>query len=56
LVKVVVVTGSTSSIGLGIARSLAAAGADLVINGFGEARRSRSCARRLLHARSDWVI
>jgi 3-hydroxybutyrate dehydrogenase len=35
--KVAVVTGSTSGIGLGIARALAAAGADLMINGFGEA-------------------
>lgn len=34
--KVAVVTGSTSGIGLGIARELAAAGADLMINGFGE--------------------
>ena len=34
--KVAVVTGSTSGIGLGIARALAAAGADLMINGFGE--------------------
>ncbi len=33
--KVAVVTGSTSGIGLGIASALAAAGADLVINGFG---------------------
>jgi 3-hydroxybutyrate dehydrogenase len=31
------VTGSTSGIGLGIARALAGQGADLMINGFGEA-------------------
>jgi len=35
--KVALVTGSTSGIGLGIARELAKAGANLVINGFGEA-------------------
>ncbi len=35
--KVAVVTGSTSGIGLGIARALAAAGADIMMNGFGEA-------------------
>src|SRR6266550_788012 len=34
--RVSVVTGSTSGIGLGIARALAAAGADVVINGLGE--------------------
>jgi 3-hydroxybutyrate dehydrogenase len=33
--KVALVTGSTSGIGLGIARSLAAAGAAVVLNGFG---------------------
>ncbi len=33
-----IVTGSTSGIGLGIAQSLAAAGANLVLNGFGDAR------------------
>lgn len=31
------VTGSTSGIGLGIARTLAAAGADIMLNGFGDA-------------------
>jgi len=34
--RVAIVTGSTSGIGLGIAHSLAAAGADLVINGLGD--------------------
>jgi 3-hydroxybutyrate dehydrogenase len=36
--KVALITGSTSGIGLGIARALAAEGAELVINGFGEAQ------------------
>ena len=35
--KSAVITGSTSGIGLGIARELAANGADVVINGFGDA-------------------
>jgi 3-hydroxybutyrate dehydrogenase len=35
--KIAVVTGSTSGIGLGIARALAGAGCDIMLNGFGEA-------------------
>jgi 3-hydroxybutyrate dehydrogenase len=35
--KAAIVTGSTSGIGLGIARALAGAGANLMLNGFGDA-------------------
>jgi 3-hydroxybutyrate dehydrogenase len=34
-IKVAVVTGSTSGIGLGCARAFAGAGADIVLNGIG---------------------
>src|SRR4051812_16268863 len=36
--KVAVVTGSTSGIGLGVAKALAQQGASVMINGFGDAR------------------
>ncbi len=36
--KSAIVTGSTSGIGLGIARGLAASGANIMLNGFGDAQ------------------
>ena len=59
--KVALVTGSTSGIGLGIATALAAAGADIMMNGFGdpaaiEAMRATLAAEhgvRVLHDGAD---
>ena len=59
--KVAVVTGSTSGIGLGIARALGAAGADLMLNGFGDAaaiaqeraRLSAECGVRVAYSPAD---
>src|SRR2546428_11170116 len=45
--KVAVITGSTSGIGLGIARALAGAGADIMLNGFGEAAAIEALRERL---------
>ena len=45
--KTVLVTGSTSGIGLGIAEGFAAAGANLVINGFGDPAESEKLRTRL---------
>jgi 3-hydroxybutyrate dehydrogenase len=45
--KVAIVTGSTSGIGLGIARALGSAGAHLVLNGFGDAAAIAALRERL---------
>ncbi len=43
--KVALITGSTSGIGLGIARALAGSGADIMMNGFGEASQIEALRR-----------
>lgn len=45
--KVAIVTGSTSGIGLGIATAFAAQGANVVLNGFGEAQAIEATRRSL---------
>jgi NAD(P)-dependent dehydrogenase (short-subunit alcohol dehydrogenase family) len=52
--QLALVTGSTSGIGLGTAEALAAAGAHIVLNGFGPAREiedTRSAERQRLPTR-----
>jgi 3-hydroxybutyrate dehydrogenase len=48
--KVAIVTGSTSGIGLGIAKALAAEGVDIVFNGFGDAHEIATLRSGLEHA------
>src|SRR5258708_28154968 len=45
--KVSLITGSTSGIGLGIARALAAAGSSIVLNGFGNPQEIAATRSRL---------
>ena len=59
--KVALVTGSTSGIGQGIAQALAAAGADIMLNGFGDAEQiealrsamAAQCGVRVGHSPAD---
>jgi len=41
--KTALVTGSTSGIGQGIAQAFAARGANIILNGFGDAARGSGC-------------
>lgn len=52
--RVAVITGSTSGIGLGIARAMAEAGADIVLNGLGERAEIEATAAEL--ARETGVV
>ena len=54
--RVAVVTGSTSGIGLGIARALAAEGFDLVLNGFGDAAAIEALRAQIAHDHGVRVI
>lgn len=54
--KVAVVTGSTSGIGLGIANVLAAQGADIVLNGFGDTTEIEQTRADIAHEHGVRVV
>jgi 3-hydroxybutyrate dehydrogenase len=54
--KAAIITGSTSGIGLGIARALAAQGTDLLINGFGDAAAIERLRQELAGANRGKVV
>jgi len=54
--KTTIVTGSTSGIGLGIARALAAQGCNIVLNGFGNARDIESIRTQIERSTGVQVI
>ena len=54
--KTAVITGSTSGIGLGIAESLAASGANIVLNGFGDPQTIEETRAKLARDRNVGVI
>ncbi len=61
--KIALVTGSTSGIGLGMAQALAAQGADIMLNGFGDADAARAAVAavaaagvRISHHGADMAV
>ncbi|GAB4164216.1 MAG: 3-hydroxybutyrate dehydrogenase [Rickettsiaceae bacterium] len=54
--KVVVITGSTSGIGLGIAQKFASSGTNLVINGFADAQQASELVKNLKSLGANEVI
>ena len=54
--KTAIVTGSTSGIGLGIAEALARAGANVVLNGFGEAMQIEKTRAELTHRTNARIV